>query len=1218
MRVYQFRHQRVRCDPEVYRSRPRRFPAAVLRQILPGCTLFTPMHCPSCAALNADTAKFCTECGAALEQHCPACGTAHRPSQRFCAECGAALTSAAAPAAAEPALQLGVAERRLVTVLFADLVGFTTLSERRDAEEVRELLSRYFATCRRLIGLYGGTVEKFIGDAVMAVWGTPTATEDDAERAVRAALDLVAAVSALGEELGAESLRVRAGVLTGEAAVTIGASGEGMVAGDLVNTASRIQSVAEPGAVFAGDATRRATEQTIVYEAAGSFELKGKDGLASLWRAMRVVSGARGALKSEGLEAPFVGRDRELRLIKDLFHASTEERTAHLVSVTGVAGIGKSRLAWEFYKYFDGLAEIVYWHRGRCLAYGEGVTYWALADMVRMRCRIGEDESAEPALAKLRATLEEHLLDDDERRFVEPRLAQLVGLGDQEARDRKELFAAWRLFFERLSETYPAVLVFEDMQWADASLLDFIEELLDLSRTYPIYVLTLARPELLERRPTWGAGLRNFTSLYLEPLAPAAMQNLLVGLVPGLPAALREQILARAEGIPLYAVETVRMLLDRGDLVLEGAAYRPVGEIAALDVPETLHALIAARLDGLPAEERNLLQDGAVLGKTFPKSAIVALTGRAESELEPLLSSLVRKEVLGVQSDPRSPEHGQYGFLQDLVRHVAYETLSRRDRKARHLAAARLLGEGLGEDEIAEVVASHLLEAYRIAPDADDAGEIREQSCAALVRAGDRAGSLGAAAEAEHYFEQAAELAMTPLAAAALADRAGQMAWLAGDAARARTLDDAAIAGYESADEPRAAARVSARLAELDFVDGRPADAVARLEPVLQALAGEESPETAQVAAQLGRFLVLNNELDRAGAHLERALGLAEQLDLPETLAEALTSKGLLLLQVDRLIEARVLLEGAIDIALANDAYSSALRAINNLGVVLESLDQFDLTDSRVAEGLAIARRTGDRQWEASLVGGAVLEQWMLGRWDEAVETAAAARELATTSWIEALLLELVLIHCGRGELAEARAVVEGASVTEVSGDSQTVVARGRITAHLLRAEGALEPALEAAEQAFEVARAAFGPTSTFYKTAFEEVLECAMAAGRPERVEELLALLDPLKPGQVTPLLRAIHTRHRGRLAALTGQAGAAEALAVAERFYAELGMRFHAAATRLERAECLAARGETQEAETLIPAAREVFLELRAGPWLARADALNEKTGSDPVFSA
>jgi class 3 adenylate cyclase len=352
--------------------------------------------CPSCHADNRTGAKFCRGCGATLAAACPSCGARTEPGQAFCDECGAALGADLRPAA-EPA----AAERRLVSVLFADLVGFTALSEMRDAEEVRELLSRYFDTCRRLIALYGGTVEKFIGDAVMAVWGAPVATEDDAERAVRAALDLVAAVSALGQEVGAEDLRARAGVLTGEAAVTLGAEGQGMVAGDLVNTASRVQSVAEPGAVFVGDATRRATEQTVVYEEAGSYELKGKEGLTPLYRARRVVSGLRGALKSQGLEPPFVGRDRELRQIKDLFHACADEKRAHLVSLIGIAGIGKSRLSWEFYKYFDGIADTVYWHRGRCLSYGEGVTYWALADMVRMRCRIAEDEAPGSAHTKL-------------------------------------------------------------------------------------------------------------------------------------------------------------------------------------------------------------------------------------------------------------------------------------------------------------------------------------------------------------------------------------------------------------------------------------------------------------------------------------------------------------------------------------------------------------------------------------------------------------------------------------------------------------------------------------------------------------------------------------------------------------------------------------------------------------------------------------------------
>ncbi|HYL71359.1 MAG TPA: adenylate/guanylate cyclase domain-containing protein, partial [Candidatus Dormibacteraeota bacterium] len=458
--------------------------------------------------------------------------------------------------------ELSGAERRLVSVLFADLVGFTSLSEQRDAEEVRELLTRYFDTCRALVGRYGGVVEKFIGDAVMAVWGAPIAHEDDSERAVRAAIDLVEAVATLGADLGAPELRARAGVLTGEAAVTLGAEAQGMVAGDLVNTASRIQAEAAPGTVLVGDATHAATEAAVVFEDAGERVLKGKAEPVHMWRALRVVAGRRGAMKSEGLEAPFVGRDRELRLIKDQFHASADERKAQLVSVVGIAGMGKSRLAWEFEKYIDGLADTIYWHRGRCLAYGEGVTYWALAEMVRMRARIAEAEDPREARAKLQACLAKFIPDPEERRWTEPRLAQLLALEEHASHERQDLFSAWRLFFERLTAQQPAVLVFEDMQWADASLLDFVEYLLEWSRSHPLYVVTLARPDLVDHHPTWGAGKRNFTSIFLEALGPAAMEQLLDGLVPGLPAALRTQILLRAEGVPLYAVETVRMLLD--------------------------------------------------------------------------------------------------------------------------------------------------------------------------------------------------------------------------------------------------------------------------------------------------------------------------------------------------------------------------------------------------------------------------------------------------------------------------------------------------------------------------------------------------------------------------------------------------------------------------------------------------------------------------------
>ena len=691
-------------------------------------------------------------------------------------------------------------ERRLVSVLFADLVGFTARSENRDAEETREFLSGYFETCERVIHAYGGTVEKFIGDAVMAVWGAPVAQEHDAELAVRAALELVAAVAAMNAEADETPIAARAGVMTGEAAVTIGAQGQGMVAGDLVNTASRVQSLASPGGVLVGEATHRAAEAAIGFEEAGAHAVKGKSEPLRLWRAVRVTAGRGGALRAAGLEPPFVGREREFRMAKELFHASAEESKAHLLSVVGIAGIGKSRLAWEFEKYIDGLSEAVWWHRGRCLAYGDGVTYWALAEMVRMRARIADSDDGETALAKLRATVAEQVPDADERRWVEPRLAHLLGLEEGQAREPQDMYGAWRLFFERLSERQPVVMVFEDIQWADAGLLDFVEYLLEWSRAHRIFMLTLGRPELTDRRPGWGAGKRAFTALYLEPLPAAAMAALMAGLVPGLGDDLVQRILERAEGIPLYAVETVRMLLDRELLVQDGDRYRPAGPIDALDIPETLHALIAARLDAVGSDERRVLQNAAVLGKTFTAAALAAVSGLPEQDLDAILWSLVGKEFLQIQTDPASPERGQYGFLQDLVLRVAYETLGRRDRKARHLAVAAYFATGgaFEDDEIVEVIASHYVSAFEADPGADDADDLRAKARETLARAGERATSLAAFAEAQRYFEQAIGLGSPDQRQARLHERAGQAAAFRGASDAARAHFDAAIELFET------------------------------------------------------------------------------------------------------------------------------------------------------------------------------------------------------------------------------------------------------------------------------------------------------------------------------------------------------------------------------------------------------------------------------------
>jgi class 3 adenylate cyclase/tetratricopeptide (TPR) repeat protein len=1159
--------------------------------------------CANCGAENPADKRFCGDCGTALALTCAACGAENPEGKKFCGDCGAPLGEApmeAAPAPPAP-VEAPVAERRLVSVLFADLVGFTTLSESRDAEEVRQILSRYFDTCRRLISLYGGTVEKFIGDAVMAVWGTPTATEDDAERAVRAALDLVAAVSALGDEVGAPDLRARAGVLTGEAAVTIGAEGEGMVAGDLVNTASRIQSIAPPGTVYVGDSTRRATEQTIVYEDAGSHELAGKSGLFPLWRALRVVSGARGSLKSQGLEAPFVGRDRELRLVKELFHGSADDGTAHLVSITGIAGIGKSRLAWEFYKYFDGLPQTTYWHRGRCLSYGEGVTYWALADMVRMRCRIAEDEQGHSALEKLQAVLVEHIVDEEERRFVEPRVAHLLGLEDGPRFEREDLFSAWRVFFERLAEVNPVVMVFEDMQWADDSLLDFIDHLLEWSRSFPLLVCTLARPELHDRRPNLGAGRRSFSSIHLEPLSAATMEELLSGLVPGLPEEVRGQILERAEGIPLYAVETVRMMLDRGVLVQDGPVYRPVGPIASLEVPETLHALIAARLDGLAPEERRLLQDASVLGKTFTKRALEALLELSASELEPLLDSLVRKELLGQQTDPRSPEHGQYSFLQDLVRYVAYETLSKQERRVRHLAAASYLESAFGEEEeIVEVLASHYLDAYRSGPEAEGADEIKVKGRQMLTRAGERAASLAAAREGQRYFEQAAELSDDALTRADLEDRAGRMAWRRGRADEARAFFEQARSTFEEAGLSHPAARLSARLAEIDGGEGHFAEAVDRLEQALQTLSTKEPDEdVAIVAAQLGRFLTLSGRFEEGAPRLELALELAEGLDLPEVFAQALASKSVVLMRRNRLEEARILLEAALERAVADDFPSAAARASNNLAVVHESRDRYPDALAATQRGIEFARRIGDRVWEGQMLAGEISTLVLLGRWNEALERGAEFEE-TDLAGVAYQLVHLVAVECSRGQLAQARIRFDRQPTVEAE-DFQT---RSTYTAHeamLLRLEGKPRAALEALERELAPSLQELGVRFLTVKLMLAEALEAAFDLGDSAKVEEFLEIVEGLRPGDRPPLLAAHAARFRGRFAA-TPEDAEREFTRAAELFD-ELGVVFYRAAAQLEHAEWLVQQDRAAEAQALLDEASEVFVRLEATPWIERA---------------
>ncbi len=1174
------------------------------------------MNCPRCGSENTPGRKFCGECGAGLSQSCPSCGSAIEPGTKFCGECGAAVNAAAAPPVVAPPPPAAAAERRLVSVLFADLVGFTTLSEGRDSDEVRELLSRYFDASRRLIELYGGTVEKFIGDAVMAVWGTPTATEDDAERAVRAALDLVAAVTALGDEVGIPDLRARAGVLTGEATVNVGADGQGMVAGDIVNTASRIQALADPGQVLVGEPTRRATEPTVVYEDAGEHELKGKAGLHRLWRAVRVVSGARGSLKSEGLEAPFVGRDRELRQIKDLFHASADERRAHLVSVTGIAGIGKSRLVWEFYKYFDGLAQVVYWHRGRCLSYGEGVTLLGAgghgADALpHQRGGVGRGGAGEALGGARRA---HHRRDGTGVRRAARRPPD-GARGGQRLHARGPVRGLAHVL-RAARRRVPDDARVRGHAVGGCLLLDFIEYLLDWSRQSPLFVVTAARPELLDRRDTWGAGKRNFTSMYLEPLGEPAMRALLEGLVPGLPDSLRDQILARAEGVPLYAMETVRMLLDRGHLVREGSVYRPAGPIEALEVPETLHALIAARLDGLSDEERRVVQDGAVLGKTFTRAAVEALSGIEPARVEPVLGALVRKEVLSIQADPRSPEHGQYGFLQDLMRRVAYETLSMRDRRERHLAAADYLERTLADDdEIVEVLASHYIDAYTVAPDVDGADAVRSRASELLVRAGERAESLGAPTEAQRYYTRAAELSETPLDEAALLDRAAQMALRAAAQDAAADLAERAQALYEAAGEHGAAARVLIIRSRIDQAQGRLDEGLARMQRAYDVLREEPPDESfATLTTRLAGSLYFSGDVPRCAELVEQALDLAEALGMHRVLTNAIMIKAMVGASGRHPEEARGLFQLSLDLAQKHELREEASRAASNLSDLAFRRDRYTEALGHLDQAAVLAKAVGSRPHEWFALSESTYPLYMLGRWDEAMAAYHEIPEemLPTGGTLLSPLSSILEIHVHRGDVAAARRLVGIYARLGESVDVQEQAGYAAANACVMHAEGRHSEAVSAGLRTVEFGET-LGLDGQDAKMGFMWALEAAIAMGDRAKANEIVDRIEAIPPGLRPPSLRAHVNRARARLAE-TAELGEMHA-AVATTTFRELGLRFWAAVAQLERAELLQADDRGDEAEPLAAEARAVFEELRASPWIARADAVSSRASAEAV---
>ncbi len=991
------------------------------------------MRCPTCGGETPHGKRFCRNCGGALLAVCSACGAQLEPDDGFCVDCGMPVRPASAseapvlPAHAarpDPGVPSATTELRHVSVLFCDLVGFTPLAESKEPEDVRELLSGYFELARAIVARYGGTVEKFIGDAVMAVWGVPVAREDDAERAVRAGLELVLAVAAYGSE-HATDLKARVGVVTGGVATTETPE-EGMVIGDRVNTAARIQSAAPPGCCYVDETTRAATAAAIAYLDAGEHALKGKAEPVHLHQATRVIAAIAGSQRSSGLEAPFTGRDHELRLVKELFHASADRHSARLVLVSGVAGVGKSRLAWEFFKYTDGLAGTVLWHAGRCLSYGEGVSYWALSEMVRARLQISEEDPQEVAAERLRTGLERWIPDPADREFISPRIAQLLGLPTAHGLAREDLFSGWRLFFERLAEHESVVMVVEDLQWADAGMVDFLDHLLEWSGDRAIFLLVLTRPEGTDKR---GLGLsrRSVTTIPLDPLSDEVIGELLDGLVADLPASAKASIVERAEGIPLYAVETVRSLLDKGILAKgDDQALHLVAELGPLAIPPGLTALIASRLDALSPDERRLVKECSVLGGSFPRQAIEAVTDTDPSALDEILSSLVRKEVLTVRADKLSPERGQYAFTQSLIRSVAYDMLTRAERKVRHLRTAAHLRSAFPDEgaEVAEVIAAHLNDAYKAAGDEPGAVELRSQAKDAYIVAADRAESVGAPEAAESAYLAAAELSSDEASRTRLVERAGRMASRAGLYERALAHFEVAVTAYRVGGLVIDAARLTAQFAHPLRRLGRAEHAIALLQEAIASLDPDSAPPSvvAELQEGLGGSLIFAGRPQDAAEPIEQALTLAQRYELANTLARALGSRALFLHFVGRHEEARLGYEGTLELTRRLGLAQEEMSAESNLADLCMTRD-LPGAEEHCRALLVVARRWGARGHEILATENLIYVLTMAGRFEEASRLGtdalqAGADESSEASWLHC---QMALLEALRGQATRAR-----------------------------------------------------------------------------------------------------------------------------------------------------------------------------------------------------
>ena len=900
---------------------------------------------------------------------CPACSRENPDDARFCNACGASLqTEPGAPRE----------ERKVVTVLFADLVGFTSRAEQLDPEDVRAILSGYHERVRFELERYGGTVEKFIGDAVMALFGAPTAREDDPERGVRAALAVREALADLNEQDSARDLQVRIGVTTGEALVRLDArpeEGEGMAAGDVVNTAARLQAAAPADGILVDEATRRATDRAIEYRAADPVDAKGKAVPVAAFEALQARSRYGVDVRQIG-RTPLVGREADLEVLTGALGRARTRREPQLVTLVGVPGIGKSRLVYELFGSLEADPDLITWRQGRSLPYGEGVSYWALAEIVKAQAGILDTDGEDVAASKLSEVVSELVEDARDAAWVERNLRPLIGLaGESElAADRRaEAFSAWRRFLEALAEKRPLVLVFEDLHFADDGLLDFVDYLLDWVSGVPLLVIGTSRPELLARRPGWGGGKPHALTHSLSPLTEVETAQVVHALLDKvvLPADLQQQLVARAEGNPLYAEEFAR-------LVEEGRQPE--------ELPETVQGIVGARLDSLDVEEKQRLQDAAVLGKVFWLGAVAKLGGGERWQLEELLHSLDRKEF--VRQERRSSVAGEseYAFRHLLVRDVAYGQIPRAARAEKHRLAAEWI-EGVGRPEVhAEMLAHHYLSALELGRAAgSDVTPLAESAHRALREAGDRAFGLYAYSAAARFYSEAATL--TPEPDPELAFRRAESLYRSGAEGAQQALEEASevllAAGLR---EP--AAEVAALLAE-SWWHRADRDRCFEQLAAAEELVRDRGPSAAKahVLSQVARYRALAGEVEGPIRVGREALDIAEGLGLDELRVHALSNIAIAQGNGGDIAGAIAEIERGIDIALAINSPAAA-RAYNNLSAFTWMSGQTERA-LEIREGsIRVAERFGDPINGRFARSTLPLHTYLLGRWDEAVQVA--------------------------------------------------------------------------------------------------------------------------------------------------------------------------------------------------------------------------------------